>query len=65
MTWSHIGPCTWWKIEIRGRRLQIGENHGTPFQISTRASYEPIRRVNSEPIVLGNTVWRLPRRITS
>ena len=41
--WSHIGPWTWWTIVSRGRRYHTGENHGTPFQISTSASDRPIR----------------------
>ena len=48
MIWSHIGPWTWWRIVRCGRRYQTGENHGTPFQISTRASERPIRPASSD-----------------
>ncbi len=41
---------------MRGARHHTGENHGTPFQISTSASYGPMRRVISLTIVRGNTV---------
>ena len=34
MIWSHIGPWTWWRIVMWGRRYHTGENHGTPFQTS-------------------------------
>ena len=40
---------------VRGRRYQTGENHGTPFQISTSASERPIRPVSSDTAVRGNT----------
>ena len=47
-----------------GRRYHTGENHGTPFHTSTRASERPIRRVSSVTAARGNTVYRLPRRTT-
>ncbi len=65
MIWSHIGPWTWCRIVRCGRRYQTGENHGTPFHTSTRASERPIRPASSATAVRGNTVYRLPRRITS
>ena len=36
--WSHIGPWTWWRNRIRGRRHHTGEKNGTPFITSTTAS---------------------------
>ena len=55
MIWFHIGPWTWWTIVSRGRRYHTGENHGTPFQISTSASERPIRPSSSAATVRGNT----------
>ena len=37
------------------RRYHTGENHGTPFHTSTRASERPIRPVSSLTAVRGNT----------
>ena len=56
MTWSHIGPWTWWRIVRWGRRYQTGLNQGTPFQISTSPSDGPIRRLSSDTIVRGKTL---------
>ena len=56
MIWSHIGPWTWCTIVSRGRRYQSGENHGTPFQISTRASDRPIRPSTSAALARQNTL---------
>ena len=39
-----------------GRRYHTGENHGTPFHTSMRASERPIRPTNSLAAARGNTV---------
>ena len=41
---------------MRGLWHHTGENHGTPFQISTIASYGPMRCSSSLAITRGNTV---------